>query len=49
MKKTLKETTLQFISKVALGTAKKEVNSACMCLGYQPKLPESVNKFKKHI
>ncbi len=48
MKKNFKETALTLLSKVALSTSKKEVNSACICIGYQPKIPESLTKFKKN-
>ncbi|WP_312433440.1 cyclic lactone autoinducer peptide [Lacrimispora sp.] len=49
MKKNFKETALTLLSKAALSTSKKEANSACICIGYQPKMPESVAKFKKNI
>ncbi len=39
---------LTAVSKLAIGTAKKTADSACVFLGYQPKLPKAVNKLKKH-
>lgn len=49
MKKTIREKILEGISKAALHTAKVEVNSACMFLGYQPKIPESALKFRNSV
>lgn len=48
MKKKMKEEALRVISKIALQTAKEEVNSACMYLGYQPKMPEDALKLKRN-
>lgn len=25
----------------------KEANSACLCFGYQPPVPEAINRFKR--
>ena len=47
MKNEMEKKVLSLVSKVAMGTAKKTANSACVFLGYQPKLPEAVNKLKK--
>lgn len=47
MKKQMEQKVLSMVSKVAMGTAKKTANSACMFFGYQPKLPESVSKLRK--
>ncbi|MBR1391172.1 MAG: cyclic lactone autoinducer peptide [Lachnospiraceae bacterium] len=33
---------MNVISKAALLCAKKETQSACLCLGYQPKMPQKV-------
>ncbi len=43
----LNDTVLKLLTKTALASAKKEANSACMCLGYQPKMPEKVKGLKK--
>ncbi|MGB8455009.1 MAG: cyclic lactone autoinducer peptide [Anaerocolumna sp.] len=47
MKNEMEKKVLKVVSKVAMGSAKKTANSACVFLGYQPKLPQSVNKLKK--
>ncbi|WFR59866.1 cyclic lactone autoinducer peptide [Anaerocolumna sp. AGMB13025] len=47
MKNEMENKVLTVVSKLAMGTAKKTANSACVFLGYQPKLPQSVNKLKK--
>lgn len=49
MKKKIEEKALKIISRMALGTARKEVNSACMFLGYQPKIPESALKLRQNL
>ena len=36
--------TLKFMSKVALTNAKKEVNSACVLFGYQPKMTKDLKQ-----
>lgn len=38
----LKKGSLKLLSKVALSSAKKEVDSACVLWGYQPKMPEQL-------
>ncbi len=38
---------LHAVSKLAMGTAKKTADSVCVFLGYQPKIPPSVNKLRK--
>lgn len=43
MKKTLSNLILKAVNK----NLKQEANSACAFLGYQPKMPESVKKFRK--
>ena len=40
----IKKTSLGIISKVALASARKEVNSACVLFGYQPKMPKDLKK-----
>lgn len=47
MKNQMEKRLLNVVSKVAMGTAKKTANSACVFVGYQPKLPQSVNNLKK--
>ncbi|MDE6531699.1 MAG: cyclic lactone autoinducer peptide [Lachnospiraceae bacterium] len=44
--KKLDDVVLKLVTKTAFASAKKEANSACMCLGYQPKMPEKVRKLK---
>lgn len=34
------------VAKVVSQNIKKEVNSACMVIGYQPVVPDSAKKFK---
>lgn len=43
----MKQKTLRSISKAALANARKEANSACVFLGYQPKMPEKLKRLKK--
>lgn len=38
----LRKSALKLISNAALKNAEKEVNSACMLLGYQPKMPDKL-------
>lgn len=40
-------TALWAISKIAKETARTEVNSACICIGYQPRVPEAAQKLNK--
>ncbi len=47
MKNEMEKKVLTVVSKLAMGSARKTANSACVFLGYQPKLPQSVNKLKK--
>ncbi len=42
--KNLNDVVLKLLAKTAY--AKKEANSACLCLNYQPKMPEKVRKLK---
>lgn len=47
MKNQIEKKMLGVVSKVALGNAKKTANTACIFLGYQAKLPESVKNLRK--
>lgn len=47
MKNEMEKKVLTVVSKLAMSSARKTANSACVFLGYQPKLPQSVNKLKK--
>lgn len=47
MKNVMEKKVLTVVSKLAMGSAKKTANSACVFLGYQPKMPKSVNSLKK--
>ncbi len=47
MKNEMEKKVLTVVSKLAMGSARKTANSACVFLGYQPKLPQSVNKLKR--
>ncbi len=47
MKKIMKELPLKLVSQIALKTAQKEANSACLFLGYQPKAPDNMKKLRK--
>ncbi len=42
----MKANVLKGIANGALSVAKANVNSACMCIFYQPKLSERFNKLK---
>ncbi len=44
--KKLNDVVLKLLAKTAYANAKKEANSACLCLNYQPKMPEKVRKLK---
>lgn len=43
MKKIVSDLIINVVNK----SLKQEANSACIFLGYQPKMPESVKKFRK--
>ncbi|WP_276949361.1 cyclic lactone autoinducer peptide [Acetatifactor muris] len=43
---SVKKTGTKLLSKIILANAKKEANSACIFLGYQPKMPEKVRQLK---
>ena len=42
--KKMKGTALNVLKKSILLTAKKEANSACLCIAYQPMMPKSVKE-----
>lgn len=47
MKKQIEEKVLKMVSKVAYSSAKESANTACVFVGYQSKLPQSVSKLRK--
>ena len=42
MKDVLKKTVTKGISNIAMQNAKKEADSACICLFYQPQVPKAL-------
>ena len=42
----IKKSVLKKIAKTVYATAKTEADSACICFGYQPVMPEKVKKLK---
>lgn len=40
--------TLNLLKRAAFFNAKKEAQSACMFIGYQPKMPEKVRNLKEN-
>lgn len=44
--KKLGDVTLKLLAKVAYANAEKETQSACLFLGYQPKMPQKVKEMK---
>lgn len=46
MMKKLNGVVLKVLARTAIESAKKEANSACLCLNYQPKMPEKVKELK---
>lgn len=42
--KKFKENVCKAVAGTVLSSVKKEVDSACMFIGYQPKMPAKVNK-----
>lgn len=38
----------KIVTDLSLQAAKKNINSVCTAFFYQPQIPESVKKFKKH-
>ena len=46
--KKVTEAVLPGIAKISKETAKKDANSACTFLMYQPQIPETVKQLKKY-
>ena len=46
-KKKMKKLLVKMGTKVVNENLKKEANSACLFIGYQPQMPDSVRKLKK--
>lgn len=44
--KKLSDVALKLLAKTAYSNAEKEVNSACMLVAYQPKMPDKVKELK---
>lgn len=44
----LHNTVLKILAKTAVLNAKKEANAACICIGYQPKMPKKVKEMQKN-
>ena len=42
----VKEIGMKLLSKAVWANVKKEANSACIFMGYQPKMPEKVRNLK---
>lgn len=42
----VKKIGMKLLSKAVLANARKEANSACIFMGYQPKMPEKIKKLK---
>ncbi|MDW2796593.1 cyclic lactone autoinducer peptide [Clostridium boliviensis] len=47
MKQELKKLTYKIASGILLNSAKKEVNSSCFFIGYQPEIPDTAKKLRK--
>ncbi|MFT3984209.1 MAG: cyclic lactone autoinducer peptide [Lachnospiraceae bacterium] len=47
MMKSIEKKSLELLSKAAMKTAVKEINSACLLFGYQPKMPDAAKKLKR--
>lgn len=47
MKEDIKKASLKMVSKAIFQSAKKEANSSCFFIGYQPELPEKVKNLRK--
>ena len=45
--KKLNDAVLKLLAKTAYLNAEKEVQSACLFIGYQPKMPQKVKELKK--
>ena len=46
--KTIKKIIGNNIARMAIKITRTEINSTCVLLAYQPKLPESASKLKKN-
>ena len=46
-KRKNKEVALKLLAKAAYANAEKEANSACLFIGYQPKMPQKVKELKE--
>ena len=46
--KKITDAAFKFIAGAALNSAKKEANSACTFIGYQPKMPTQVRELKSN-
>ncbi len=47
MREKMKDVVLKAVTRAALNSARKEADSACMFIGYQPKMPVGVRKLKR--
>jgi cyclic lactone autoinducer peptide len=47
MSNKLTKLPLKIVSSMALKTARREANSACLFMGYQPKAPSDMKKLRK--
>ena len=47
--KKLNDVALKLLAKAAYANAEKEANSACLFIGYQPKMPQKVKELKERI
>ena len=45
--KKLNDVALKLLAKAAYANAEKEANSACLFIGYQPKMPQKVKELKE--
>ena len=43
----LNDVALKLLAKAAYANAEKEANSACLFIGYQPKMPQKVKELKE--
>ena len=47
--KKLNDVALKLLAKAAYANAEKEANSACLFIGYQPKMPQKVKELKERL
>ena len=45
--KKLNDVALKLLAKAAYANAEKEANSACLFIGYQPKMPQKVKRTER--